>query len=69
MDLTQVEKDPQKREALIKLQKGDGRFNPQTGVYKWGSEVFDLTKTDGKPLVGWMPIRSKIINYKKQENK
>jgi hypothetical protein len=63
MDLSIVEKDEAKRQELISEQKGDGRYNPITGVYKWGQNVYDLTKTNGEYGLGWLPIRGKMINY------
>ena len=36
MDLSRVCKDEDLRQELIKLQKGDGYYNPHTGVYKYG---------------------------------
>lgn len=64
MDLTQVEKNEEKRQELIRLQIGDGTYNPITGVYKWGSAVYDLTETNGEQGLGWLPINTKI-KYKK----
>ena len=68
MDITKVEQTEKKRQELIKSQKGDGKYNPITGVYKWGENVYDLTKTNGEIGLGYPPIRSKIFNYE-QHNK
>lgn len=63
MDLSNIEKDETKRQKLIKRQKGDGIYNPKTGVYKWGQCIYDLTKTDGEMGLGWLPMRGKKILY------
>ena len=63
MDLTRVCKDEDIRQWLISIQKGDGTYNPHTGVYKWGEVVYDLTKTNGEIGLGWKPIKGKIIKY------
>lgn len=63
MDLGRVCKDEELRQKLIQEQKGDGTYNPHTGVYKWGQVIYDLTKTNGEIGLGWMPMRSKIIDY------
>jgi hypothetical protein len=63
MDLSKVEKDETKRQRLIEQQKGNGIYNPKTGVYKWGTVVYDLTKTNGESGLGWMPMRGKILSY------
>jgi len=64
MDLSKVEQNEEKRQEFIKLQEGDGSYNPITGTYKWGSNVYDLTKTNGEPGLGWLPIRNKPLKYK-----
>ena len=64
MDLSKVEQNEEKSQNLIKLQEGDGSYNPITGTYKWGSNVYDLTKTNGEPGLGWLPIRNKPLEYK-----
>jgi hypothetical protein len=64
VNLSKVEKDEDKRQSLIEEQKGDGYYNPKTGVYKWGANVYDLTKTNGEPGLGWLPMRSKLLKYK-----
>lgn len=63
MDLNNVEKDETKRQKLIEQQKGDGTYNPKTGVYKWGTSVYDLTKTNGEIGLGWMPMRSSVLSH------
>jgi hypothetical protein len=63
MDLSKVEKDETKRQRLIEQQKGNGIYNPKTGVYKWGTSVYDFTKTNGEIGLGWMPMRGKILSY------
>jgi hypothetical protein len=63
MDISKVEKDEVKRQILIQNQAGDGTYNPITGVYKWGDNVYDLTKTNGEPDLGYPHIRGKIIKY------
>ena len=67
MDMGKVVSSESIRQALIKLQKGDGTFNPLTGVYKYGDKVYDLTKTDGEGCLGFPPIRSNIIKYNKMK--
>lgn len=57
--LEKVIQDETLRQELIKQQKGDGLYNPLTGVYKWGSMVYDLTKTNGEIGLGWMAMRFK----------
>jgi hypothetical protein len=64
MDITKVIKDEELRQKLIKEQSGDGRYNLETGVYKWGENVYDLTKTNGEGCLGFPPIRGKLIGYK-----
>lgn len=61
MDLSRVCKDEELRQELIELQKGNGIYNPHTGVYKWGENIYDLTKTNGEIGLGWMPMRSPIF--------
>ena len=63
MDLSRVCKDEGLRQELIKLQKGDGYYNPHTGVYKWGELVYDLTKTNGEIGLGWIPMKPRTIKY------
>lgn len=65
MDLSKVEKDENKRQQMIKDQPFGGIYNPLTGVYKFTeSIVYDLTKTGGLYGLGWLPMRSPIIEYK-----
>jgi len=54
LDLSKIIKDENKRQALIKEQLGDGKYNPLTGVYKWGANVYDLTETNGEIGFGWL---------------
>lgn len=64
MNLTQVEKDENKRQELIKQQKCDGYYNPITGVYKYGEDVvYDLTKTNGECGLFYRPMRGNIFRY------
>ncbi len=65
MDISRVYKNEDLRQWLISVQKSDGTYNPDTGAYKWGEIVYDLTKTDGEIGLGWMPMRGKIIEYGK----
>lgn len=67
MDISRVEKDEVKRQDLIKSQKGVGTYNPITGVYKWGSNVYDLTETGGEVGLAYPPIRTAPIEYLKKE--
>lgn len=64
IDLENVERDETKRQTLIMIQAGDGLYNPTTGVYKWGTNVYDLTKTNGEIGLGLLPMKTKTINYK-----
>lgn len=68
MDLSKVVKDENLRQQLIKEQYGDGHYNPETGVYKWGEVVYDLTKSNGEPCLGFMPIKGKIIKYTRNDS-
>jgi len=63
MDLSKVEKDETKRQKSIEQQKGDGIYNSKTGAYKWGTCVYDLTKTNGEIGFGWIPMRAKVLSY------
>lgn len=66
MDLSIVEKDESVRQELISKQKGDGRYNPITGVYKYGQNIYDLTKTGGEPGLWYPPIRGRVFKYAKK---
>lgn len=68
MDLSKVVKDENLRQQLIEEQYGDGNYNPETGVYKWGEVVYDLTKSNGEAGLGWLPIKSKIIKYTRNDS-
>jgi len=60
MDLTRVIQNEEERQRLISEQEGNGIFNPLTGTYKWGVNVYDLTKTGGRRGAGWLPMNFRL---------
>lgn len=66
MDISKVIQDEELRQQAIEKQVGDGRYSLETGVYKYGENVYDLTKSNGEGCLGYPPIRGTIIKYKRK---